>query len=421
MTRTVTLGFIPLIDAAVPIAAAEIGFAAREGLDLRLVKEVSWANIRDRLAFRQFDVAHMLAPMTVASQLGIGSNPYPVVTPVALGRGGNAITLSTALFAAMEASGEDVSAGDAASHARALKRVVDARRADGRPPLVFAVVYPFSAHNYEFRFFMGSAGIDPDRDVRMTVVPPPLMADALMAGAVDGFCVNAPWNMLAVERGAGRIVAVKADIWPASPEKVLGMRPDLLDEDRDTACRLVVAMHAAARWCDDPANRSDLAAILARPDRMDVPGDVVRRLLDGEVTVDPAGTVRRIPDYLRFAEGAATFPWISQALWIYAQMLRWGQVAPSQEAQAAAARAFRPDVWREALAGSGVPIPAQDRRVEGALAAPAEIPTLSGGPLVLPPDRFGDDRPFDPDRIEDYVSGFSVRTSLRERQALAGE
>ena len=101
-------GFIPLLDIAVLVAAREQGFAEREGVRLELVKDVSWANIRDRLAFHQFDVAHMLAPMVVASKLGLGSNPSPTFTPFALGRGGNAITLSVALYSAMqEAAGLD--------------------------------------------------------------------------------------------------------------------------------------------------------------------------------------------------------------------------------------------------------------------------------------------------------------------------
>lgn len=114
-------GFIPLVDASVLIAAAEFGFADREGLILDLVKDVSWANVRDRLAFRQFDIAHMLSPMPVASMLGLGSNPSPTITPFSLGRGGNAITLSTRLFARMKAlTGLSETAG-ALENARALK------------------------------------------------------------------------------------------------------------------------------------------------------------------------------------------------------------------------------------------------------------------------------------------------------------
>ena len=50
MKAQVVVGFIPLLDCAPLIAAVEQGFAAQEGLELTLMRETSWANIRDRVA-----------------------------------------------------------------------------------------------------------------------------------------------------------------------------------------------------------------------------------------------------------------------------------------------------------------------------------------------------------------------------------
>ena len=316
------VGFIPLVDIAVLVAAEEQGFARREGIRLQLVKDVSWSNIRDRLAFRQFDVAHMLSPMPVASQLGLGSNPYRCFTSFALGRGGNAVTLSLELYREMQALAGLDGSEDALANARALKTIIERRRREGRKPLVFAMTYPFSSHNYEFRFWLAAAGIDPDRDVTMTVVPPPLTVDAMSARAIDGFCVNAPWNMVAVEKGVGRIVATKADIWPTAPEKVLGVSPVWAESNSETLSRLIVALDSAARWCDDPDNHSDLAEMLAGSAYVGAAPDLILRLLKGELTVDPSGETRQIESYLTFHRGAANFQWISQALWIYSQMVR---------------------------------------------------------------------------------------------------
>ena len=407
-SRVIRVGFIPLLDIAVLVAAAEQGFAAREGLSLQLIKDVSWANIRDRLAFHQFDVAHMLAPMTVASHLGLGSNPSLAFAPFALGRGGNAITLSVPLYREMQAlAGLDGSEG-ALANALALKRVIEARRAAGKRPLVFGMTYPFSSHNYEFRFWMGTAGIHPDRDVTMTVVPPPLTADAIAAGAIDGFCVNAPWNMIAVARGVGRVVAVKADIWPAAPEKVLGVRPDWAESHPETLARLIVALDAAARWCDVPDNRAPLAAMLAGPAYVGAPEDIVRTLLTDRFLVDPGGRMRDIPDYLTFHREAANFPWVSEALWLYSQMVRWGQTTLSGEGAARAAAAYRPDVYRAALAGSGTAIPLSDHKIEGCRTPSAVLTT--NGAMALPPDPFIDGRAFQSERLADYVAGFPIAT-----------
>jgi ABC-type nitrate/sulfonate/bicarbonate transport system substrate-binding protein len=218
-SKTLRAGFIPLVDASVLIAAAEFGFASKEGLTLDLVKDVSWANVRDRLAFRQFDIAHMLSPMPVASMLGLGSNPSPTVTPFSLGRGGNAITLSTRLFDRMRDTVGLAETADALESARALATVLRDMKARGEPLPTLAMTYPFSSHNYEFRYWLAAGGIDPDSDVKLVVVPPPLTSDALAAGAIDGFCVGAPWNMVASERGVGRIVAAKQDIWPSAPKR----------------------------------------------------------------------------------------------------------------------------------------------------------------------------------------------------------
>ena len=408
--RLVRVGFIPLLDMAVLVAAEEQGFARRESIRLQLVKDVSWSNIRDRLAFRQFDVAHMLSPMPVASQLDLGSNPYRCFTPFALGRGGNSITLSLGLYREMQAFAGLDGAENALANARALKAVIERRRREGRKPLVFAMTYPFSSHNYEFRFWLAAAGIDPDRDVTMTVVPPPLTVDAMSARAIDGFCVNAPWNMIAVEKGVGRIVATKADIWPSAPEKVLGVSPVWAEGNPETLSRLIVALDSAARWCDDPDNHSDLAEMLAGSAYVGAAPDLILRLLKGELTVDPSGETRQIESYLTFHRGAANFPWISQALWIYSQMVRWGQVAHESACRAGVEAAYRPDIYQSVLAGSGTAVPAIDSKIEGSGPDPSVVPT-TGGDLVLEPHPFIDRRAFDPGDIPGYVDGFAIRRS----------
>ncbi|KLK90803.1 ABC transporter substrate-binding protein [Microvirga vignae] len=407
--RLVRIGFIPLLDMAVLAAAEEQGFARREGIRLQLVKDVSWSNIRDRLAFRQFDVAHMLSPMPVASHLGLGSNPYRCFTPFALGRGGNSVTLSLELYREMQIAADLDGSEDALANALALKAVIERRRRQGRKPLVFAMTYPFSSHNYEFRFWLAAGGIDPDSDVIMTVVPPPLTVDAMAARAIDGFCVNAPWNMIAVEKGVGRIVATKADIWPSAPEKVLGVSPDWAEKNPETLSRLIVALDAAARWCDDPGNHGSLAQMLGDRACVGISPDMILRLLKGELTVDPGGRTRSIENYLMFHGQAANFPWISQARWIYSQMVRWGQVAHDEPCLAQVEAAYRPDIYRSVLAGSATAVPLIDSKVEGVGSSSTVVPT-AGGDLTLAADAFIDRRAFDPSDIPGYVSGFAIRT-----------
>src|SRR5262249_61751356 len=89
------------------------------------------------------------------------------------------------------------------------------------PPVRFGVVPPYGGHNSEPRYWPAACGIDPAREIDIVIVPPPLMADALASGAIDGYCVGEPWSTAAALQGRGHIATVKAAIWRSSPEKVL--------------------------------------------------------------------------------------------------------------------------------------------------------------------------------------------------------
>lgn len=390
--RSLRAGFIPLVDASVLIATAEFGFATKEGLTLDLVKDVSWSNIRDRLAFRQFDIAHMLSPMPVASMLGLGSNPSPTITPFSLGRGGNAITLSNRLFSRMHELTGLAENASALENAKALAVVLKDIRDRMEPAPTFGVTYPFSSHNYEFRYWLAAGDIDPDQDVKLVVVPPPMTSDALAAGAIDGFCVGAPWNMVACERGIGHIVAAKQDIWPSAPEKVIGMRPEWAESQPETVSRLLAALDAAARWCDRPENHDALAQALADARYIAAPVDIIRHVLTGKFSIDAKGNSRVIDNYFSFHADFANYPRPGHALWIYSQMIRWGQASFSKAGMDAAASAYRPDLYRTALGDAAAPTDA-DIRIEG----------------NSPIDRFMDGHVFDPARMDAYVAGFPVR------------
>src|ERR1700744_5015580 len=136
MSGQLQVGFIPLIDAAALIVAVEKGFTGAEGLDVTLVREVSWSNVRDKLNIGLFDAAHLLAPVPIASSLGLGHIKVPIVVPLNLSLNGNAITVSPALHAAIAAEG-DGDPLDPLATARALSRVAVARRRSGAEPLTF--------------------------------------------------------------------------------------------------------------------------------------------------------------------------------------------------------------------------------------------------------------------------------------------
>ena len=400
----VRIGFIPLIDAAPVIVAAAEGFAAAEGLDLVLTRETSWANIRDKISVGHFDVAHMLAPMPIAQNLGLGPLPAHLSAVMALGFGGNTITVSRKLGEEITRA-DPLAIGDPLASAKALAAAFAARRAARHPRPTLGIVHPYSAHHYQLAYWIAAAGIVPGRDVDLVVLPPPLMPDALASGQIDGFCAGEPWGSTAVERGVGLVIATNPQIWRASPEKVLGVRTDWADANRDTVLALIRAVHRAAVWADDPANEARLAAILGavsvigdRASTVAIQSSLARRRL----TYERSGAL----DFLLFAGKAATFPWSSHALWFFSQMVRWGQVPFARERIEIVRRSFRPDLTRAALQPIGVTLPSANAKIEGALQAPTPVASPTGR-LMLGPDGFFDGRVFDPDQLEAYIAGFA--------------
>ena len=400
MMQDISIGFVPLLDSAVLLAAQEKGFFAAEGLSVKLTRETSWSAIRDRLAVGHLQAAHVLGPMPIAANLGLFPLSPSLVAPFALGLGGNAIAVSNALGAAMEEAGDNRDL-DPARAGQALKAVVEARRAAGLPRLRFGVVYIFSGHNLELRYWLAANGIDPDADVDIVVLPPPFMPDALMTGRIDGYCAGEPWNTMAARRGAGRVVTVKSRIWRSSPEKVLAITAAICEEQPDLVDALIRGLYKAAVWCGARDNHAELAAILATPDHLGVDASLLKPVLDGTIAINATEEVQ-VEDFFLPCQKAATFPWQSHALWFYSQMVRWGLCSHSPRNAGIAANSYRPDIYRRALKPLNAALPGASLKVEGALLVPTPVGASAAG-LILGPDGFFDGRIFDPDRIGDYI------------------
>jgi nitrate/nitrite transport system substrate-binding protein len=370
--------------------------------------------VRDRLAAGLIDGAHMLGPMAVAQSLGLGGEAAPICVPMALNLGGSAITVSRRIAQDLRDIDAD-GAADRAHAARVLKRLIDQRRRKGQAPLTFAVVFPYSIHTYELRYWLAAGGIDPDRDARLTVVPPPRMVEKLAAGEIDGFCVGAPWNALAVERGLGEILLYASEWWGAGPDKVFGVTRRWARQHPETLQALLRALLRAAAWADRPENRSELAALLAQPEHLGVPEEVVRHSLIGGPPLSPGAPPREAGDYLIFHRHAASFPWRSHAQWFLTQMIRWGQ-APRDASFAQAAAVYEPALYRQAASAVGQSAPLIDAKPEGAHRTPW-IQTGSASPIAMVPDAFFDGAIFDPSAPLAYIDTLPLGRAASEMGA----
>ena len=160
-SQPLRLGFVPLIDAAPMVMAQELGLFAKHGLDVQLRRQPGWATVRDKILYGDLDAAHALAVMPFAATLGLGSIRSDCVTALVLSLHGNAITLSSDLRLR------------GVRDARTLRAEIERNR--GRKTLTFGVVLTWSSHNFLLRQWLASGGIDPDKDVRIVVVPPAAM------------------------------------------------------------------------------------------------------------------------------------------------------------------------------------------------------------------------------------------------------
>lgn len=366
MKTDLTLGYMPLTDSLPLLAAAQLGFFRDQGLDVTLQEEVSWANIRDKVIVGQFDGAHMLAPMVMASTLGLGGLNKPLIAPYSLNLGGNGMTLSASLYRELESTTRG-RPGPAS-----LKQLIEQRKLEKQPPLVLAVVFPYSSHNLLLRYWLASAGIDPDRDVTTVVLPPSQMVDHLRLGHIHGFFAGEPWNAVATADGIGCCVATGRDIWQNAPNKVLGVTEDWARTNPDTLDALLRALYRAGAWLD--GNRAQAVSLLA--EYLPVDRRALAPALLGHTGYRPDSGDAPEPDLLVFHRYLANFPWVSHGYWFLNQMARWGWLPGDQDLSAVAAACYRPDLYRRALADT--PLPGQDWKGEGIHAGPWRLGTSQG-------------------------------------------
>jgi NitT/TauT family transport system ATP-binding protein len=342
----------------------------------------------------------MLAPLAIAVTLGLSQHPAALSAPFKLNVNGNALSMSPEFAAALDPD-PVARINDPVGAAHDFAAAIGLHR---RKPAI-GIVHRFSSHALMLRYWLGFAGIDPDRDLELRVLPPSLMAEAMRAGEIDGFIAGEPWSSVAVSEGLAEIVAVGSRIWQRGVEKVLAFRTDWIEAHAGIADRLLSTLVRAAAWCDDPANHEELARLLERPTYVGRPATLILPALTGRLPLQHGTPPVGIDDFLLFAREAATFPWRSQALWTYSQMVRWAMVEPDPQTERRAADVFRSDIYRRALADTALPLPGASMKVEGALSNPLPVGTSSGS-LTLGPDRFFDGRVFDPARIEEYLAGF---------------
>lgn len=353
--KKLAVGFIPITCATPIIMAAPLGFYAKQGLDVDVVKTAGWAVVRDKTMNKEYDAAHMLAPMPIAISMGLGSTAVPFTVPAIENINGQAICLSL-------------------------------KHKDRRDPktwkgLKFAIPFDYSNHNYLLRYFLAEHGLDPDQDVQLRVIPPPDMVANLRADNVDGFL--APDNIVqrAVFDGIGYIHTLSKEIWDGHPCCAFAASQAFATEMPNTYAALLRGLIEASAYASKPENRKQIAEAIAPANYLNAPVTVLEQVLTGTYA-DGLGGVKTDPDRVTFDP----FPWESFAVWILTQMKRWGQVKGDVDYAGIARKVFLATDAAKAMAAAG-------------LAPPT---TTSKSFSVM-------GKPFDPAQPEAYLSSFKIK------------
>ncbi len=333
--RPLRLGFLALTDAAPLAVAAHLGLFAKHGLRVDLRREIGWATIREKIIYGELDAAHAPAPMLWSTHLGLGCPATEVLSALVLNLHGNALTFSRALW--------DAGARDAAS----IRAIAKERRA--RQPLTFGIVYHFSTHHLMLRDWLLAAGLNPESDVRIVVVPPAQMFRNLAAGTIDGYCAGEPWNTLAVRENIGWCPTWSAAHAPGQVEKVLLVTRRFAERSADQHAALVAALAEACAWCDEPQNREPLAQLLAGPAYLNVPARIISPALLGRFDCGH-GRVESIPDFHVFHRHDANVPTAAKAAALQRSLGAAGLLPALHAADTTLPnRLFRPDLHRAAV------------------------------------------------------------------------
>lgn len=372
------IGFIPLTDCAPLVVAKEKGFFAKHGLtQVNLNREPSWKAIAEGVTSGRLDAAQMVAGMPLSLSLGMGNRPKsPTVTALTLSRNGNAITLSKRFYE------------------QGVRTLADFKAAIAQESdfvHTLGMVHPSSMHNLMLRYWLASGGIDPDLDVKLTVIPPPQMVANLKAGNIDGYCVGEPWNSRAVHENLGFVIATDLDIWQSHLEKVLGVKEEWANKYPETHVALVKALMEACEYCDDRRNREEVLQLICQPQYV---GSAPEYTRPGFIDPYDRGTsepAQMLPEFNEFYVNKTNCPSRVEGLWILVQMARWGIVPFPRNWIDVLDRVRRNDVYSEA-------------------ARQLNLPGLEPERTSF---RLSDGSVFSPDNPIEYLQGLKIKREIK--------
>jgi nitrate/nitrite transport system substrate-binding protein len=344
--KEVKVGFIPLTDCASVVIASLMKFDEKYGIKIIPIKQPSWAAVRDKVVSGELHAAQALYGLVYGVHLGIGGLQKDMAVLMTINNNGQGISLARQL--------RDKGVTDGPS----LAKLIRAQPGE----YTFAHTFPTGTHAMWLYYWLASYGIDPISDIKTITVPPSQMVMNTRLGSMHGFCVGEPWNARGIYDKVSFSVASSQDIWPDHPEKVLGATAEFVEQHPNTARALVMAMLDAAKFIDAQSNRARVAELIASPDYIDAPAEVIAGRFLGNYE-DGLGNTWHDANHMKFFnDGKVPFPYLSDGMWFLTQFKRWGLLKEDPDYLAVATQINRIELYRQAAAQLDVAVPAESMR-----------------------------------------------------------
>ena len=343
----VKIGFIPLTDCASVVMASVLGIDKKYGVKIVPSKEASWAGVRDKMVNGDLDFAHVLYGLVYGVHLGIAGPKKDMAVLMTLNNNGQAITLSKKLA--------DKGAVDGPSLAKMM--------ASEKREYTFAQTFPTGTHAMWLYYWMAASGINPLKDAKSIVVPPPQMVANMRIGNMDGFCVGEPWNQRAIMDGIGVTAITTQDIWKDHPEKVLGTQLDFVKKYPNTSRAMTMAVLEAGRWIDASLqNKLKMADTIADKAYVNTSVDAINQRILGRYQ-NGLGRTWDDPNAMKFFnDGLVNFPYLSDGMWFSTQHRRWGLLKEDVDYLAVAKSINQIDLYKEAAGQLNISVPKDPMR-----------------------------------------------------------
>lgn len=358
-TKTISLGFIPILEAAPLVIGVEKGFFAKHGLDVKLSKQANWGAARDNVVLGSagggIDGGQWQLPMPQMISEGAITNgkKVPMYVLAMLMSQGNGIAASNSV------KDGNLSIDLKTSSPGFFDKF---NQKEGRK---FRAAYTFPKANQEIwiRYWLAGNGVDPDKAVELLKVPAPETLQGMKNGTMEAFSTGDPWPSRIAKDNIGYLAATTAQIWKSHPEEYLAVRADWVDKHPKAAVALLKGLIEAQMWLDKPENKDEAAKILSSRKWYNVPLPVLQESLKGQYKIGADGKPETNPQmgplYWNSDRGNISYPYKSLTQWFLVESIRWkffpGTVDSVEQAKAINDKVTREDLWKQAAQEVGVP------------------------------------------------------------------